>query len=169
MLNPLTYTIMNIGIVAVLWFGGGQVSGGDLTQGEIIAFVNYMTQILLSLLVGANLVVTVTKASASAARVNEVLETKSSIISINQTAVEGKTNMPQISFQNVEFSYKGAEEPSLQGITCLLYTSGQECPFSVHILIAHCVGDRDGQSVHGQANRQNQYSRQSHNDSSLID
>ena len=117
LLNPLTYTIMNIGIVAVLWFGGGQVHGGDLTQGEIIAFVNYMTQILLALVVVANLVVIFTKASASAARVNEVLETKSSLESPNDISVVGKEDAPQISFQNVEFSYKGAEAPSLQGVT----------------------------------------------------
>lgn len=117
LLNPLTYTIMNIGIVAVIWFGGGQVNGGNLTQGEIIAFVNYMTQILLALVVVANLVVTFTKASASAARVNEVLETTSSVVSENQAAISGKADASQISFQDVEFSYPGAEAPSLQGVT----------------------------------------------------
>lgn len=117
LLNPLTYTIMNIGIVAVLWLGGSRVNGGDLTQGEIVAFVNYMTQILLALVVVANLVVTFTKASASAARVNEVLETESSVVSESIGPVAGKDDAPQISFQNVEFSYKGAEAPSLQGVT----------------------------------------------------
>lgn len=117
LLNPLTYTIMNIGIVAVLWLGGSRVNGGDLTQGEIVAFVNYMTQILLALVVVANLVVTFTKASASAARVNEVLETESSVVSEGIGPVVGKDGAPQISFQNVEFSYKGAEAPSLQGVT----------------------------------------------------
>ena len=117
LLNPLTYTIMNIGIVAVLWFGSGQVNGGELTQGEIIAFVNYMTQILLALVVVANLVVTFTKASASAARVNEVLETESSVVSENQAVIAPEAGTPQISFQNVVFSYHGAEAPSLQGVT----------------------------------------------------
>ena len=117
LLNPLTYTIMNVGIVAVLWFGGGQVNAGDLTQGEIIAFVNYMTQILLALVVVANLVVTFTKASASAARVNEVLETESSVVSQNKMIVSGNSSASQISFQNATFSYQGAEVPSLQGVT----------------------------------------------------
>lgn len=117
LLNPLTYTIMNLGIVAVLWAGGGQVNTGELSQGEIIAFVNYMTQILLALVVVANLVVTFTKASASAARVNEVLETEPSVVSNNKTVIVEKTDAPQISFQNVEFCYEGAEAPSLQGVT----------------------------------------------------
>lgn len=72
LLNPLTYVIMNLGIVAILWFGGFRVDSGRLTQGEIIAFVNYMTQILQALIVVANLVVIFTKASASASRINEV-------------------------------------------------------------------------------------------------
>ena len=70
---------MNLGIVAIVWFGGYRVQEGGMTQGEIIAFVNYMTQILQALIVVANLVVIFTKASASAVRVNEVLETVPSV------------------------------------------------------------------------------------------
>ena len=79
LLNPLTYTIMNFAIIAIIWFGGMRVDGGSLEQGEIIALVNYMTQTLLALIVVANLVVTFTKASASAARVNEVLAPQPSV------------------------------------------------------------------------------------------
>ncbi|MEG0614535.1 MAG: ABC transporter permease, partial [Oscillospiraceae bacterium] len=63
LLNPLTYLIMNFAILAIIWFGGMRVDGGAMTQGEIIAFVNYMSQILLALVVVANLVVTFTKAA----------------------------------------------------------------------------------------------------------
>ncbi len=72
LLNPLTYAIVNVAIILLLYFGGKQVYYGDLTQGEIIALVNYMMQILNALVVFANLLVTFTKASASAARINEV-------------------------------------------------------------------------------------------------
>ena len=68
LLNPLTYAVLNLAIIAILYFGGKSVYMGNLTQGEIIALVNYMTQILNALIVFANLLVTFTKASASAAR-----------------------------------------------------------------------------------------------------
>lgn len=78
-LNPVTFLVMNLGVCAILWAGGIQVNVGDLTQGEVMAFVNYMTQTLLSIVYVANLVVVFTKASASAARVNEVLECEPSV------------------------------------------------------------------------------------------
>ncbi|HEX9025789.1 MAG TPA: ABC transporter ATP-binding protein [Clostridium sp.] len=80
LLNPLTYIVLNLSIIAIIWFGGMRVDVGGLTQGQIIAFVNYMTQILLALIVVSNLVIVFTKASASASRVNEIFETSSSII-----------------------------------------------------------------------------------------
>ncbi|MEG2597551.1 MAG: ABC transporter transmembrane domain-containing protein, partial [Oscillospiraceae bacterium] len=117
LLNPLTYIIMNMGIVAVLWFGGGQVFHGDLTQGELIAFVNYMTQILLALVIVANLVVIFTKGAASAARINEVLDTKETVNSRVQKPVTVDLHAPHISFDHVSFSYEGAEEMSLKDIS----------------------------------------------------
>ena len=78
-LNPVTFLVMNLGVCAILWAGGIQVNVGALTQGEVMAFVNYMTQTLLSIVYVANLVVVFTRASASAARVNEVLECEPSI------------------------------------------------------------------------------------------
>ena len=78
-LNPVTFLVMNLGVCAILWAGGIQVNVGDLTQGEVMAFVNYMTQTLLSIVYVANLVVVFTKASASATRVNEVLECEPSV------------------------------------------------------------------------------------------
>ncbi|MDE5993379.1 MAG: ABC transporter ATP-binding protein, partial [Oscillospiraceae bacterium] len=70
LLNPLTYAIMNLAIAAIVWFGGFRVDSGALTQGQVIAFVNYMTQISLALVVVANLVVLFTKAAASSVRIN---------------------------------------------------------------------------------------------------
>lgn len=73
-LNPATFAILNAAILAIIWFGGARVNIGDLSQGEVIAFINYMTQISLALVVVANLVVIFTKAAASAARINQVFD-----------------------------------------------------------------------------------------------
>ena len=78
-LNPVTFLVMNLGVCAILWVGGIQVNVGELTQGQIMAFVNYMTQTLTSIVYVANLVVVFTKASASASRINEVLNCVPSI------------------------------------------------------------------------------------------
>lgn len=120
LLNPLTYVIMNLGIVAILWFGGFRVDSGRLTQGEMIAFVNYMTQILQALIVVANLVVIFTKASASASRINEVLETESSVSDAVSGEVAPLADEAALEFDRVAFAYAGAEEPSLSGITVKL-------------------------------------------------
>ncbi len=116
LLNPLTYAIMNFGIVAIIWFGGIQVDTGTLEQGQIIAFVNYMTQTLLALIVVANLVVTFTKASASAARVNEVLETEPSVREPEGKTAEAKEGESRIEFRNVSFSYTGREPYVLEDL-----------------------------------------------------
>lgn len=120
LLNPLTYVIMNLGIVAILWFGGFRVDSGRLTQGEIIAFVNYMTQILQALIVVANLVVIFTKASASASRINEVLETEPSVSDAVSGEAAPLADEAALEFDRVAFAYAGAEEPSLSGITVKL-------------------------------------------------
>ena len=86
-LNPATFAILNIAILAILWFGGYRVNDGGLTQGQVIAFANYMTQISLALMVFANLVVIFTKAAASAGRINKVFDTRPSVIDI-ETAVK---------------------------------------------------------------------------------
>ncbi len=78
-LNPVTFLVMNLAVCAILWAGGVQVNVGELTQGQVMAFVNYMTQTLLSIVYVANLVVVFTKASASAQRITEVLHTRPSI------------------------------------------------------------------------------------------
>ena len=119
LLNPLTFMIMNFSIAFIVWFGGIGVNNGNFTQGEIIAFVNYMTQILLTLIVVANLVIIFTKASASATRVNEVLYTKSSIKEASSsTKVQATNNSSKIiEFKNVSFSYNNSKQYSLENIS----------------------------------------------------
>lgn len=117
LLNPLTYTIMNFAIIAIIWFGGMRVDGGSLEQGEIIALVNYMTQTLLALIVVANLVVTFTKASASAARVNEVLALQPSVSDAGNQPVQPDLTAPKIRFRQVSFSYDGSDKYALKNLS----------------------------------------------------
>lgn len=118
LLNPITYIIMNLSIVAILWFGGIRVNSGSLTQGEVIAFVNYITQILLALIVFAQLVVILTKASTSATRVSEILEIKSTIVEKDNIKTHSsKSEAAFIKFKNVFFSYADSNEYSLSNIS----------------------------------------------------
>ncbi|MFA9378499.1 MAG: ABC transporter ATP-binding protein [Lachnotalea sp.] len=124
-LNPATFAVLNCAIIAIIWFGSKRVDMGVLAQGQIIAFVNYMTQISLALVVVANLVVIFTKASASAARINEILDTQPSFIEgkgINTCKPNQKE--AKISFNNVSFSYTGSDEYSLTNISFSIF-SGQ--------------------------------------------
>ena len=105
LLNPLTYVIAQAAIIAIVWFGAGFVYSGDLTQGEIIALVNYMTQILLAMIVVSNLVVIFTKASASASRVNEVFDTVPSVREKSREYISVDENSPIIEFKDVSFGY----------------------------------------------------------------
>lgn len=114
LLNPMTYAVLNLAIAAIVWFGGFRVNIGDLTQGEVIAFVNYMTQISLALVVVANLVVLFTKAAASAGRINEVLEIQPSIT--NGSCRESFDGDIAVKFENVYFSYNGSGEYALENI-----------------------------------------------------
>lgn len=116
LLNPLTFAIINVAILAILYFGGGIVDSGEMTQGEIIAFVNYMTQISLALVVVANMVILITKSSASASRVLEVLETQPSITDEGNSPVVSDENAPAVSFKNVHFGY-GKGDYALDGLT----------------------------------------------------
>lgn len=119
-LNPLTYIIVNVGIIAVIWFGGIQVNVGDMTQGEVIALVNYMTQTLLALVALANLIITFTKALASAGRINEVFAMKPGIVDGNEkeSAVQ-QTEEPKtaVSMEDVTFYYQKSKEPALEHIS----------------------------------------------------
>ncbi|WP_370737793.1 ABC transporter ATP-binding protein [Clostridium minihomine] len=113
LLNPVTFVIVNLSILAIVWFGGYRAEIGAVTQGQIVALVNYMNQTFLALVVVANLVVIFTKASASAARVNEVLETESSIKE-GDSVPEPVPGAPKIEFRNVSFSYHQNGEYALR-------------------------------------------------------
>ncbi len=106
LLNPITFLIVNAGIIAILWFGGMGVNTAVLEQGQIIALVNYMTQILLALVVLANLVVLFTKAGASAVRVNEVLDTQPSVLDGGSGKIAAREGAPIIEFKDVYFTYE---------------------------------------------------------------
>ena len=115
LLNPLTYAIMNLAIAAIVWFGGFRVDSGALTQGQVIAFVNYMTQISLALVVVANLVVLFTKAAASSVRINEVFDTEPSVRDGSGAVVSAKA--PMIEFKDVSFSYSEGGDNALEHIS----------------------------------------------------
>ena len=115
MMNPLTYLVVNLGVIALLLRGGSEVNNGTLTQGEIIALINYMSQILVNLLRLADLVVSVTRALASGMRVNEILNTHSTMTDPG-TAELAADAENAVRFDNVTFTYRGAAAPSLTDI-----------------------------------------------------
>lgn len=122
-LNPITFMVMNLGIVAIIYFGGIRVDGGSITQGELTAFINYMTQILLALVVLANLIVTFTKAIASANRISDIFECKNEIISGSLDSIDENAEN-SIEFENVSFKYNGAGDNSLENITFKIKKGG---------------------------------------------
>ena len=115
LLNPLTQITMNFAIIILLWVSTVQIKSGNLSQGTIIAFINYITQILLASIVVSNLVILFVKAEASAIRINEVLETQTSIKypdKLNQNQKNEKT----IEFKNVSFKYNEDGDNALSDI-----------------------------------------------------
>ena len=114
-LNPAAFMIMNLGIVAVIRFGGVRIDTGDLTQGELTAFTNYMTQILLALVVLANLIVTFTKAFASANRVSEVFALEPETYGSNDEISHDSREI--LEFRDVSFAYEDAAESSVKNIS----------------------------------------------------
>ena len=122
LLSPVNAIILNLAIVAIIWFGGLSVNVGDLTQGQVIALVNYMNQILLALVVVANLVVIFTKSAACAARVNEVLDTKPSIEGKETTKGNVDPSAPAVRFDKMSFSYHDNSEYALEDIS---FTAGK--------------------------------------------
>lgn len=117
LMNPATYVIVNAAIAAIIWFGGKTVYSGAITQGEVIALVNYMNQILLALLAMAVLVTNITKMQASAIRINDVFDVKTSISDEGNTAVTADNSAPCVEFKNVDFSYHSSDENALEGIS----------------------------------------------------
>ncbi|MDY6008251.1 MAG: ABC transporter ATP-binding protein [Gemmiger sp.] len=117
LMNPLTYLVVNLGIIAILVRGGQQVNTGALTQGQILALINYMSQILISLLRLADLVISVTRALASGARVNEILNTQTTMPDPAAAELPLQQAAPAVSFDGVTFGYRGAGAPSLTDVS----------------------------------------------------
>ena len=125
-LNPVTFLVMNLGVCAILWVGGIQVNVGELTQGQVMAFVNYMTQTLTSIVYVANLVVVFTKASASASRINEVLNCAPSITDEGNQLVAlpepsalagGAVPVPSLSLSHASFSFGAGAANAVNDVT----------------------------------------------------
>lgn len=116
LMNPLTYLVVNLTVIALLLFGGREVDSGHLTQGEVIALINYMSQILVNLLRVADLVISVTRALASGMRVNEILDTRSSMPDPNAAELGAVAGSAAVEFDHVTFTYQGAGGPSLTQI-----------------------------------------------------
>lgn len=116
LMNPATYIVVYAAIIAIIWAGGISVYSGSITQGEVIALLSYMNQILLALLAVALLVTSITKAQASAIRINEVFDVMPSITDKNTEAVDDSDYENSVEFNNVTFSYFGSDEPALSNI-----------------------------------------------------
>ena len=124
-LNPVTFLVMNLGVCAILWVGGVQVNVGELTQGQVMAFVNYMTQTLTSIVYVANLVVVFTKASASASRINEVLNCEPSItdegnqpVALPEPSAMGNAvPVPALSLSHASFSFGAGAANAVNDVT----------------------------------------------------
>lgn len=119
LLNPLTYMIVNLGVIAILYFGGLQVNAGELTQGEVIALINYMFQILTELVKLANLIILLSRAFASLGRVNAIFEVPSFLEEGDnkQWDLNLSKDVPAISFDHVSFQYAKSGKEVLQDIS----------------------------------------------------
>lgn len=111
--NPVTYVMINVALVVLLWTSGNQINAGSLTSGDVIALINYLSQILVELIKLANTIVLSNKALACAARVESVMEVKSSLELHNQFVEKAGG---KVVFENASMSYKGALEPSVSGV-----------------------------------------------------
>lgn len=128
-LNPLTYVLVNAATILIIWFGGLFTFNGDITQGEVIALVNYMSQILLALVALANLIVIITKAQASAVRINDIFDIQPSLTDdnaeINEVTASVDKSIPKVEYKNVGYSYyETAEKYALKNISFKTF-SGQ--------------------------------------------
>lgn len=114
LMNPLTYVIVNCAIVVLIWTGALRVDAGIITQGMVVALVNYMSQILVELIKLANLIITVTKSFASASRIEAVFALEPSVVTGEKSAANDEM---AVEFDNVTFTYANAGEPSLENIS----------------------------------------------------
>lgn len=117
LMNPITYIIINVAVIVLIWIGAIQVDGGLLTQGEVVALVNYMSQILVELVKLANLIVTVNKAVACGNRIQEIFERKPGLTEPEETKQEDPAAEETVVFDHVGLAYPGTSENALTDIT----------------------------------------------------
>lgn len=114
LMNPATYIVVNLAIIAILWVGGHRVQTGSLSQGDIVALVNYMSQILVELIKLASLIINLTKAFACARRVNDIFDIP--VDMDNGSLTEGRDQSVKVAFENVSLKYEGAGEASIENV-----------------------------------------------------
>lgn len=117
LLSPVTYAVTDAAIIFIVWFGAVNVDAGNMMTGEIVALVSYMTQILLAMVVVANLVNLLTRTSACAKRINEVFETKPGVREKTSSPVKTDPDAPKLEFENVSFSYSSGGDEALSDIS----------------------------------------------------
>ena len=115
-MNPLTYVVVNVSIIALIWIGGVRVNAGALTQGQVVALYNYMSQILVELIKLANLIITITKALACAGRIESVFDVTSGMADGSVKEAVAKEEQPGVEFKNVSLTYSGSGASSVEGI-----------------------------------------------------
>ncbi|MEY8352356.1 ABC transporter ATP-binding protein [Lachnospiraceae bacterium 54-53] len=116
LMNPLTYVIINLGIIVLIRTGAGQADMGIITQGQVVALVNYMSQILVELVKLANLIITISKALACANRINTVFDLEPGIVDTAHETIEKTAGSPMVELDHIHFSYGGAKEEALSDI-----------------------------------------------------
>ncbi len=117
LMNPMTYVIINLGIIVLIKTGAGRVQNGVITQGEVVALVNYMSQILVELVKLANLIITISKALACANRISSVFNKEPGIVETVHTEVKEKSGTPKVEFEHMNFTYRGAKAAALNNIS----------------------------------------------------
>lgn len=117
LMNPVTYVMINAAIIVLIWTGGYRVEQGIITQGAVVALVNYMSQILVELVKLANLIITISKSLACANRISTVFDMTSSMQQEEADETKGSPDSPKVEFRDVSFAYEGAKEESLSGIS----------------------------------------------------
>lgn len=136
LLNPFTTVILNIGIIAIIYFGAFQVNVGDMSQGEVIAFVNYINQIMLAIIVFSQLIAIYTRAGASADRINEVLDTVSTVNDPEDTSLDKEI-----------INVSNAENPSKIGTTAELLAKNSEIAISAKAISADNINDINAEKL----------------------
>ena len=121
LMNPLTYVVVNVSIIALIWIGGVRVNQGALTQGQVVALYNYMSQILVELIKLANLIINITKALACAGRIQSIFDVKPGMQDGTAGVKESDDEVPVVEFKNAALKYSGAGDTSIAGVSFKAY------------------------------------------------